>query len=187
MPRSAKPGLFVLEGKWSSKVRDVRSVQPILSALSDAGVAVHVRHHLNDRDDLVKQLRRWSQAQHDRYNIGYVALHGSPGTVHIGRYVVRLEAIADRLPSGALRSKILHFGSCSVLDMDEGGQQELRSLLGVRALTGFTKDVNWFESMAFELLLFEALTSYRRPSDSEKYLMRRHGELAERLGVTMVR
>lgn len=165
----------------------MRSVDPVLAALQQAGVAVHVKHHLNDRDDLVKQLRRWGQGQHDKYRIGYVALHGSPATVHIGRYVVRLHDICERIDRRKLRTKVLHFGSCSVLDMAEHEQAHLRRAMGVRALTGFTRDVDWFESMAFELLLFEALARYQRPSDAERYLRREHGALAERLGFVMVR
>jgi hypothetical protein len=176
-----------MEGRWSSRVRDVRSVEPVLRALQEAGAAIHVRHHLNDREDLLRQFRRWGQSQHDRYRIGYVALHGSPATVHIGRYVVRLGEVGDALRHGTLRHKVLHFGSCSVLDLDEGDAQELRSRLGVRVLTGFTTDVEWFASMAFELLLFEAFARYNRPSDAYNYLMRTHGEFAERLGFKMIR
>lgn len=172
---------MVLEGP------DVRSVQPVLKALESAWRAKYVRHHLNDRDDLHRQLKRWGQAQHGTYNIGYIALHGSPGTVHIGRYKVDLAAIGPPLPAKALAGKVLHFGSCSVLNLNDEERQELRQALGVRALTGFTTNVEWFESMAFELLLFDALTYYKRPSDAEKYLHRRHGQLADHLGFVMVR
>lgn len=165
----------------------MRSVEPVLRALQEAGVAKHVRHPVNDRDDLVRQLRRWSQAQHEAYRIGYIALHGSPATVHIGRYVVRLLDMAEQLEPAALKDKCLHFGSCSVLNLDDDKQQELRRALGVKVLTGFTKDVDWFESMAFELLLFEALARFVRPADAARHLERTYGELADRLGFVMVR
>ncbi|WBQ02082.1 DUF6642 family protein [Kribbella sp. CA-293567] len=182
-----KPGLWVMEGSWSASVRDVRSVDPVLSALQDNRRAHHAKRHINDPDDLAQSLKQWGQKQHSGFNIGYVALHGSPGAVHIGRRTVDLHQLGGQLPKAALAKKALHFGSCSVLDLDQPEQQELRKALGVNALTGFTKDIDWFEGLAFELLLFEALTWYARPSDAEKYLKRTHAAFAERLGFVMVR
>jgi hypothetical protein len=41
--------------------------------------------------------------------------------------------------------------------------------------------------LAFEILLFEALSYYQRPHAAEAYLLRHHAELADRLGFVMVR
>lgn len=168
-------------------MRDVRSVSPVLNALEATGRAQYVHHHLNDRDDLNRQLKGWGQSQHAPYNIGYVALHGAPGRVVIGRYQVDLLKIREAIPALRLDGKLLHFGSCSVLRVGEQDRSDLRKALGVRVLTGFTTDVDWFEAMAFELLLFDAFVQYKRPSGAERHLMRAHGGLAERLGFVMVR
>lgn len=187
MPRNAKPGLWVMEGKWSNSVRDVRSVDPVLGALEGARRAHHVKHHINDADDLRLQLQRWGQAQHSRFNIGYIALHGAPAKVYVGRRAVDLFDLGDCLTGGTLKSKFLHFGSCSVLDIGTKDQQALRQALGVKVVTGFTADVDWFESLAFELLLFEALTWYKRVDHAERYIKKNYGPLAKRLGFVMVR
>jgi hypothetical protein len=176
-----------MEGEWSSSVKDVRSVNPVLSALSDMGQARHVRRHVNDPDDLVLQLKKWGQRQHDSFNIGYVALHGSPGMVYFGRKSLDLLSIGGELSRTAMSKKILHFGSCSVLDMKPKERRELRSELGVKALTGFTTDVEWAESLAFELLLFDVLTWYKRLDFAEAFMKKNHGAFARRLGFVMVR
>jgi len=186
MAGRTKPGIFVLEARWSSRVTDVRTVDPVLQALAQAGVAKHVKHVINDPEDFVAQLRRWGQRQHDAYNIGYVAMHGSEAAVHVGRRTIDLLDAAGQLPARALGSRILHFGSCSVLRNVED-QQPLRKSLGVRAITGFTTDVDWFESLAFELILFEVLTYYKRLDAAEKYIRKQHGQFADRLGFVMVR
>jgi hypothetical protein len=54
-------------------------------------------------------------------------------------------------------------------------------------VTGFTEDIDWFEGLAFELLLFEALTRYIHPGHAENYLRRTHGAFADHLGFVMVR
>jgi hypothetical protein len=41
------------------------------------------------------------------------------------------------------------------------------------------------ESAAFDLLLFDALTQYKRMDAVERYLRKNHGQLARRLGLTM--
>jgi hypothetical protein len=47
--------------------------------------------------------------------------------------------------------------------------------------------VEWFESLAFELLLFDALTWYSRPSDADSYIKKTHSAFAKRLGFVMIR
>lgn len=186
MPVRSKPGLWVMESAWSTRVTDVRSVEPVLKALGDAGVANHAKLHINDRDDLLRALTRWGQAQHDRYGIGYLAMHGSPGKVYPSRRQVDLLDLASDLPRRALREKVLHFGSCSVLE-DVESHAPLLDAFAVRAITGFTRDVEWFESLAFELLLFDCLAYYQRIHAAEAYIYKNYGELADRLGFVMVR
>lgn len=181
------PGLWVMEGDWSASVRDVRTVDPVLAALRAARRAHHARRHINDPDDLLLSLKQWTQKQHRSFNIGYVALHGSPAAVHIGRKSVDLHQLAEQLPKGSLAKKALHFGSCSVLNLNRREQQDLRKALGVKVMTGFTTDVEWFEGLAFELLLFDALTWYTRPSDADNYLNKTHAAFAKRLGFVMIR
>ena len=181
-----KPGIWAMEAPWSSRVTDVRSVTPVLQALQDAGVARHARLAINSREDFVTQLKRLGQKQHENYAIGYVAMHGSPGKVYAGRKAIDLMSLEDELPRGALSKKVLHFGSCSVLT-DEMHQADLLRALGAKVITGFTQDVDWLESMAFELLLFDAFARYTRPSDAEKYIVKKHGQLAGRLGFVMMR
>lgn len=159
---------------------------PVLRALQEAGAANYVRRQVNDRDDLVRALTNWGQAQHKSYGLGYVAMHGSPGRVHIGRQAVDLASVANELPRRRLDSKILHFGSCSVLE-DKRQRESLRKALGVRAVTGFTEDVDWFESLAFELILFDVMTYYKRTDAMEAYIHDNHRALAKRLGFVMER
>jgi uncharacterized protein DUF6642 len=187
MARRAVPGLWTMEGAWSSSVRDVRTVRPVLQALRDMGQAKYAELRLNDPEDLLKQMIRWGQAQHSRFGIGYLALHGSPGKVYVGRRGVDLVELGNALPRRGLTSKVLHFGSCAVLDLPSKGRQELRDALGVRALTGFTEYVDWVESLAFELLLFDVLASYKRLDAAEAYIKRNHGAFARRLGFKLVR
>lgn len=186
MARRKMPAIWAMESKWSSSVRDVRSVTPALEALEAVGAARYAHVAINSPQDFIAQLKRLGQKQHDRFTIGYIAMHGSPGKVYAGRKSIDLLSVGEELPPAALKKKVLHFGSCSVLT-DEDQQQELLKALGVKAITGFTENVDWMESLAFELLLFNALSYYQRSTYAEKYIRKHHGEFAERLGFVMVR
>lgn len=183
----AKPKIWVMEGKWASSVMDVRTVSPMMAALDNANVATSTLHHINTVEDLQRSLVRWGQRQHAGHGIGYLALHGAPGSVFVGRRRVDLGILSESLPKNALKGKVLHFGSCAVLDLKPKEREVLRAALGVRGITGFTEDVEWFESMAFELMLLESLAYYKRLDAVERDLKERAGGLWRRLGFQMVR
>lgn len=183
---SGKPGIWTMEGDWSSKVSDVRTVTPVLKALMQSGYAKYAMRRLNDADDVAKEFQKWSK--YSSYNIGYLALHGSPGHVYVGKEEVDLHELGKELQGKAnLKHKILHFGSCSVLDMPKPERESLRKSLGIKILTGFTRDVEWVESLAFELLAFGAFTWYKQPASAEKYIDANYGQLKKRLGFVIVR
>lgn len=185
MARTAKPGIWLMEGQWSKSVTDVRTVTPVIQALEHAGSARSCKLPLNDADDLREAMRRWGQKQHQAFNIGYLALHGLPGEVMVGKDRVDVFTLGAELPAGCLKGKTLHVGSCSVLDMTPAHRRELRSQLGVKLLTGFTEDVDWYDAMAFEILLFDVLTYYQRPDHAANYIKKNFGQFSKRLGFVM--
>jgi hypothetical protein len=89
VPRS-KPRVWCMEGNWSPSVPDVRTVTQILDALHNSGTVEYVLQPVNSPEDLAASLRRWGQRQHDTFNIGYLALHGSPQKVYVGRRPVSI-------------------------------------------------------------------------------------------------
>ena len=53
---------------------------------------------------------------------------------------------------------------------------------GAKAVCGYTKDVDWVESAAFDLLLLESLTSSKRIDARINQLRRRYPDLTKALG-----
>jgi len=47
--------------------------------------------------------------------------------------------------------RIIHFGSCSVLKYDKDKIRDFMDKTGAAVVTGYTKDVDWIESAAFEM------------------------------------
>nr|WP_308212652.1 DUF6642 family protein [Nocardia zapadnayensis] len=183
----AKPGIWVMEGYWSRDVNDVRTVRPMTQALADSKIANYVHRHINDVDDLINGLTLLGQRKQDKYNIAYLACHGSSGVIELSGDSISLDELAGRLPkAGILESKLLHLSACSVLH-DEDACKALLDTSGAQAITGFTKDVDWLESLAFELLMFNAFAGYQRLGNFVRSMNKNYGELSERLGFTVIR
>jgi len=65
--------------------------------------------------------------------------------------------------------------------------QEFRQRTGAQAILGYAKDVDWAESMAFEILLYNALANFSRFGDAMNRLDRIAGTLREHLGFKTIR
>ncbi len=180
-----KPGIFCLEGEWSSKLTDRSSVEPLLKTLEQVGRIDYIYRRVTTFDALVEQVQRWGQKQYRSYAVGYFAFHGSPGFLHSGRRRVSLSDLGDML-RGTCRGKMLYFGACETIDIGRREVDAFRQVTGARAVMGFTHSVDWLESAAFDLLLLDALTYYRRSDKIEGWMRGEHGQLCRRLGFKIV-
>ena len=179
-------GIWVAEAYWSAATADSRTVRPIMEILSANDVATSVHRHMNDEQDLIKTLTTVGRRENDKYSTVYIASHGSPGTIDVGDDSISLTDLAGVLPGGILDGKLVHFGSCSVL-RDEDSVSEFVSTTGARAATGFTTDVGWVESAAFDLLMLATYARYSSIGWFEKAMAREYGDLTTSLGFTVIR
>ncbi|MCZ2390240.1 MAG: hypothetical protein LC113_04075 [Acidobacteria bacterium] len=108
-------------------------------------------------------------------------MHGIPGNIclHNGKNI-SLDELAD-LMENRFMNWFVHFGSCSTL-RSYAAAERFASRTGAKMVSGFTKDVNWVESAAFELLLFELLQERQSAKIIARQVWSRYGELAERNG-----
>ena len=184
MARRAVPGIFCVEGGWSSRLDDESSVRPLLEFLRDRGKVRFTLDEVHSLDALETVVRKWPQARYARYSLGYFGFHGQPGCLRLGRRKITLEELGEHL-AGACAGKTIYFGSCSVLDIPTRRIQEFRRITKARCVAGYKSDVEWFESAAFDLLLFDALTHYKRLDAVERYLRKEQSSLSRRLGFCM--
>lgn len=179
------PRIFCAEGGYSTRLTDTTSVLPLLTFMQGIGKIKHVHRYVETRESLEKLLRRWTQKQYASFSLGYLGFHGSPGTLHVGQDKVSLVELG-KLLEDKCADKTIYFGSCSVLDSNPDDLASFVRQTGVKAIAGYTKDVDWFESAAFDLLLFSTLTGYQRLPYAEDYLRKEYPDLTDRLGFKMV-
>lgn len=175
-------GIFCVEGSWSESLTDRASVRELLQLLEDVAGIDFIHHHVGGAAELFDVLRRWSRKRYARYALGYFAFHGRPGRILVGREEVSLEELGDVLRDRA-RDRILYFGSCSVLRAPETMLDAFCSATGSPCVVGYTRDVDWVASAAFDLILLQAIALLRDPNAARRSLEEKFGGLAGALGL----
>lgn len=178
-----KLGIYCIEN-WSGRRANRNSVRPVLEFLETSGAARFIHERVAKLDELESRLDDW--APRKQYPLCYLALHGSPESVNVGRHELTLEALllidqgADERPVD-LSGKTLFLASCSTLLSDRSWLRKVASDTGLNTLCGYGTDVDWFEAAAFDVLVLSALSRYTRSSDAIKYLRQQHGGFVRRM------
>ena len=165
----SKPGIFCFEGQWSSNLATRTSVRRLLEFLGDSGIANVIHRDVATVEELQFYLNKWPQKAYRNYRIGYFAFHGSPGQIHLGRKKLTIESMADLVPGG-VPGKDLFFGSCGTLGCKQDRIDEFLRRMKARSVLGYQIDVPWFPAVAFELILFDALTRHKKIDAVERHL-----------------
>jgi hypothetical protein len=158
-------GLFCVEGDWAADHNRSTSVKPLLELLSQGATRKLdiVYPTALTREEFAYHLLRWRRAR--RYGLLYLAFHGDPGRLYLGHRqrdgdAVTLDDIATMIGPG-LSGRVIHFGSCSTLDIDRRHITRFVRRTGMTAATGFAADLDWLRSTVFELLFLSTLLERR--------------------------
>ena len=113
-----------------------------------------------NKSELEFFLDKWKKKSvNEKYPILYLAFHGDPGYIfltHKEKYA--LAELADFL-GDKCTGKIIYFGSCSTLNIDKRRINTFLKKTGAIAAIGYKKDIDWIQSAACDLFVFEALQS----------------------------
>lgn len=179
-----QPGIFCLEGEWGRSMRDELSVEPVLRLLGSTGHSRVIHRDVGTRDELKYYAQRWAQKQYADFRVGYLAFHGEPGRLWIGRHAVTLRELAETL-DGRCRGRVIYMGSCSTLAAKDDELQEFCKTTGAKALVGYTRNVDWLEGAAFDVLLLWELAQSSSMKPVFTRLSKRYPDLTGRLGFRM--
>ncbi len=186
-PKVGHRGVLCLEGAWEEDLRDRSSVLPTLQLLESLGYLSFIHRTASTREALFDYLRRarWA-GRYDHYQVLQIACHGEQGqlwlskgeSVELGELAEALREVTDRR-----RVAAVYFGSCLTMAVTDDQLAEFCRVSRVRHVLGFTEEVDWLESAAFETLVLGAVTGSRRVGDGINTLQRGPaGELAAALG-----
>lgn len=156
-----KKGIYCIEGLWDHvNIQDQSTVLPILDLLEKRGYCDYIYHDCATKSELEYFLEKWKKkAVNEKYPILYLAFHGDPGYIfltHKEKY--SLAELADFLKDKSI-GKVIYFGSCSTLKIDKRRINSFLEKTGAIAAIGYKRDIDWMQSTACDLFVFEALQS----------------------------
>lgn len=176
--------ILCLEGAWDDELTSRSSVRPMLELLERTGRIEFVHRDVGTRAELEYYLERWTDDDPSvsSYRTLYLAFHGSvsAGAVGMERTLsisgaeggeISLRELASILKDG-LRGVVVHLGSCSVLAESDEVLSQFVADTGIKAIAGYTNDVDWMPSAAMDLLFFDAIAEFSRWDAAERALGR---------------
>ena len=149
-------GIFCIETPWEYPNVSVKHALKFVATYHNAPIEHRVAEtpeRLNDH------LESWADRSDWTYPILYLGFHGFDKGIQAnsgepGRSLwdfVRLEQLAD-FSKGQWKNCVVHFASCSTMRTDAAGVEEFLQQTGLEGVSGYTTDVEWIESMAFEVM-----------------------------------
>lgn len=166
--------VFCLESDWSSDMRDQATVGHLLTLLKDLRVLKQpIRKPVDTKDGLLNRVTQWTQKRYSRYTVLYLASHGEPGAIRIGRDRVLLDELAEAMV-GCRNGCFVHFGCCETLAVDRRHLTRFLRRTGAKLISGYTKEVDWVQSAAFELLLLNEFQTNRTPAQIASHIAKHH-------------
>ena len=180
MPAAKLPGVFCLETSWEKRLDDKTSVLPILDLLQRTGHAKYIHRDVGTVEELKHYLSKWRQSQYSDYSVLYFAFHGTKGCIEVGRNSVSLEDLGEDL-RGRAEGRSVVFGSCDTLRAAAKVNQ-FRAVTKARVVCGYTRNVGWLQSAAFEMVMLSALASPGRIDARVNSIRRTYPDQVKALG-----
>lgn len=157
------------------------SVRPLLDFVASVQSVRLSYQPCDTEDELAGGLRAFGRLRSD--GILYVALHGDPGLIYLADGTeLSLERFAEHLGE-RFAGWVLHFGSCSTLNASPERLEAFSAATGIPLLLGYRKSVDWIESAAMDMLIFQALQQYVDLRACWRFLERKYPSMIECTGL----
>lgn len=172
--------IFCLEGDWETDLRKKSSVQSALQLL-EANLEINTIYKTcSTYEEFCNRLHILTSDNriYAKYSIIYLAFHGRKNKIQIGEKDYSLDHIGNEF-TGLLDNKIVHFGSCKTLFIEEKKAKEFLNKTGALALSGYAKNIDFISSTVFDILYFEMCQNYLEIEAIERNMLKNYKELCE--------
>jgi hypothetical protein len=172
--------VFCLEGDWDKDLRNKSSVSAALDFLQANCDIDYIHKNCGTKETLKYYLQQWKQKKYKKYTIAYLAFHGHPEKIQIGKEFLNLDELAEML-NGSCVNKIIHFGCCNTLDTDEKSIRKFLQTTRALCVCGFRRDIDFLESSVFDMLLLQKFQEYKDIAAVDRDLKKNYRKLINRL------
>jgi hypothetical protein len=177
--------VFCLEGDWNKNLKHQNSVLEVLTFLKKNRDIDYIHRHCGTRANLDYYLKQWQNKRYKNYSILYIAFHGKPNEILIGKEAVTLDELAEML-GPKCHDKIIHFGTCHTLNTDVRHIKRFLRKTNALCVCGFGKEIQFVEGCVFDILLIDMLQEYRNLTTVKAHLKKYYNSLSEKLEFKMV-
>jgi hypothetical protein len=178
--------IFCLEGDWETDLRKKSSVQSALLLL-EANLEIDTIYKTcSTYEEFCKRIFTSTSDKriYGKYSIIYLAFHGRKNKIQIGDDHYTLDQIGSQFEN-MLHDKILHFGSCKTLFIEEIKAKEFLQKTGALAISGYAKNIDFISSTVFDVLYFEMCQNYVELEAIEINMLKNYEELCQALDFKM--
>jgi hypothetical protein len=177
--------VFCLEGDWESDLRKKSSVGAALEFLRTNCNINYIHKNCGTKENLIYYLSMWKQRRYKDYSICYLAFHGFPDVIEIGTEHLALPELAEIL-NGSCVNKIIHFGSCNTLDIEEKKIRQFLETTQALCVCGFKTDIDFLESSVFDMLLMQKFQEYKDIRAVDRDLKKNYRKLISKLEFKLI-
>jgi hypothetical protein len=177
--RSKARGIFCLEDDWFGDMRHSSSLEPVLHLLNRwyPYFVPYIHRDAATPESIEYYLRKWLLKSYNGYPILYLALHGSPGTLHVGsgrrdHYELPFQWLEDQL-AGRCGGRIIFVASCSTLEIHGNRLNRFLRRTNALAVCGYTGYIDWLRSSTFDALVLAAFQDNAMSRAGVKAMRRR--------------
>lgn len=166
-------GVFCIESRGDGDPSFEPSLRLLAEQLDFSILNAAVRRVVT-RKDLTRQVAEWGNREDYKYPVLWLTGHGSKGGFFVndeaGNRRVELRSLIEIAQDGEFdwSGALLHFSACSTLNAHDDECRDLFEKSGVEAISGFSKDIYWIPSLAFEMLYMQFLQQALAHSASDE-------------------
>jgi len=182
--RTLRKDIFCLEGDWNSDLTRTGGVKPNMKFLSSNLCIDMIHRQCATEENLKYYLEEYSEDRYKNYTILFLAFHGLPGLLQVGKTEIYLEKIAD-ICENKLKGKIVYFGSCLTLNIDKRRIKKFLEKTKAIAVFGYKDSIDFVPASVLDILVIETLQKHRdvRLIETE---IKKYSQLIKQLKFRMV-
>lgn len=138
------------------------------------------------KTELEHYFKKISLKKYSEYSIIYFCLHGESNKIHLDGEEVDLIELAEIVGQKALANKIVHFGSCETIRTKKSELVEFIAKTNSLVVSGFTKEVEYVEGLAMEMLFFDWCQKFKDTISLENKINKKYNGLIKQTGFEII-
>ncbi|WP_405395599.1 DUF6642 family protein [Maribacter sp. Asnod2-G09] len=136
--------------------------------------------------ELTHYFKKMSLKKYKDYSIIYLSLHGKSNKICLDNEDIDLIELAEIVGPKSLSDKIVHFSSCETIKISKKELKIFIDKTNSLAVSGFTKEVNYVEALALEMLFFNLCQEYKNLKSLENKMSENYSGIIKNTGFEII-